>query len=106
MKLRLAAPSLLIDLRKVPGLSGVSRSNGGFSVGPMTRHAQLAADGDLPGVVTAAAGSIADQQVRNRGTIGGSLAHGDPAPHLPAGMLAGRGPGTAPGAARPRPCVR
>jgi carbon-monoxide dehydrogenase medium subunit len=97
MKLRLAAPSLLIDLRKVPGLSGVSRSNGGFSVGPMTRHAQLAADGDLPGVVTAAAGSIADQQVRNRGTIGGSLAHGDPASDLPAVMLAVEGSVTAQG---------
>jgi carbon-monoxide dehydrogenase medium subunit len=87
MKLRLAAPTLLIDLRKVPGLSGIERSNGGFKVGAMTRHAELAAS-DLPGAVTAAAGSIADQQVRNRGTIGGSLAHGDPASDLPAVMLA------------------
>jgi aerobic carbon-monoxide dehydrogenase medium subunit len=91
MKLRLAAPSLLIDLRKVPGLSGIERSNGGFKVGPMTRHAELAANGELPGAVTAAASSIADQQVRNRGTIGGSLAHGDPASDLPAVLLAFEG---------------
>jgi aerobic carbon-monoxide dehydrogenase medium subunit len=88
MKLRLAAPSLLIDLRKVPGLSGIERSNGGFRIGPMTRHAQLADSDELPGAVTTAAESIADQQVRNRGTIGGSLAHGDPASDLPAVMLA------------------
>jgi aerobic carbon-monoxide dehydrogenase medium subunit len=91
MKLRLAAPTLLIDLRKVPGLSGIERSNGGFKVGPMTRHAELAANGELPGAVTAAASSIADQQVRNRGTIGGSLAHGDPASDLPAVLLAFEG---------------
>jgi aerobic carbon-monoxide dehydrogenase medium subunit len=91
MKLRLAAPSLLIDLRKVPGLSGIERANGGFRVGPMTRHAELAASGELPGAVTTAAQSIADQQVRNRGTIGGSLAHGDPASDLPAVMLAFEG---------------
>jgi aerobic carbon-monoxide dehydrogenase medium subunit len=88
MKLRLAAPTLLIDLRKVSGLSGIERANGGFRVGPMTRHAELAASGELPGIVTAAASSIADQQVRNRGTIGGSVAHGDPASDLPAVLLA------------------
>jgi aerobic carbon-monoxide dehydrogenase medium subunit len=88
MKLRLAAPSLLVDLRRVPGLSGVSRENGSFRIGAMTRHVEVAGDGGLPGVVTTAAGSIADQQVRNRGTIGGSLAHGDPASDLPAVVLA------------------
>jgi carbon-monoxide dehydrogenase medium subunit len=87
MKLRLAAPSLLVDLRKVPGLSGIERSNGGWRIGAMTRHAELAGKSDL-GVVATAAGSVADQQVRNRGTIGGSLAHGDPASDLPAVVLA------------------
>jgi aerobic carbon-monoxide dehydrogenase medium subunit len=96
MKLRLAAPALLVDLRKVPGLSGVERQNGGFRIGAMTRHAELAANGDL-GVVATAAGSIADQQVRNRGTIGGSLAHGDPASDLPAVVLALDGTVTAQG---------
>jgi carbon-monoxide dehydrogenase medium subunit len=87
MKLRFAGPSLLVDLRKVDGLAGVSRSNGSFSIGAMTTHATLQNSGEL-GVVARAASTIADQQVRNRGTIGGSLAHGDPASDLPAVMLA------------------
>jgi carbon-monoxide dehydrogenase medium subunit len=86
MKLRLAAPSLLVDLRRVPGLSGVERSNGGWLVGAMTPHAVLERTDEL-GLVARAAGTIADPQVRNRGTIGGSLAHGDPASDLPAVML-------------------
>jgi len=86
MKLRLAAPSLLIDLRKVPGLRGVRRENGGWRIGAMTPHAELEHTPDL-GIVARAAGTIADPQVRNRGTIGGSLAHGDPASDLPAVMM-------------------
>jgi aerobic carbon-monoxide dehydrogenase medium subunit len=86
MKLRLAAPSLLVDLRKVPGLSGIERSNGGWRIGALTPHTELEHTPDL-GVVAVAAGTIADPQVRNRGTIGGSLAHGDPASDLPAVML-------------------
>jgi carbon-monoxide dehydrogenase medium subunit len=86
MKLRLAAPTLLVDLRKVPGLEGVSRENGGWRIGAMTRHTELEHTPAL-GVLAAAAGTIADPQVRNRGTIGGSLAHGDPASDLPAVML-------------------
>jgi carbon-monoxide dehydrogenase medium subunit len=86
MKLRLAAPTLLVDLRRVPGLDGVSRENGGWRIGAMTRHAELEHTPDL-GVLARAAGTIADPQVRNRGTIGGSLAHGDPASDLPAVML-------------------
>ena len=90
MKLRLAAPEMLVDLRRVPGLRGVERSNGSWRIGAMTRHADLQVRDDL-GVVARAAGSIADQQVRNRGTIGGSLAHGDPASDLPAVLLAYEG---------------
>jgi len=86
MKLRLATPSLLVDLRKVPGLHGIERSNGGWRIGALTPHAELEHSPDL-GIVSAAAGTIADPQVRNRGTIGGSLAHGDPASDLPAVML-------------------
>ena len=86
MKLRLAAPSLLVDLRKVPGLHGIQRENGSWRIGALTPHADLARTTDL-GIVSLAAGTIADQQVRNRGTIGGSLAHGDPASDLPAVML-------------------
>jgi len=87
MKLRLAFPSLLVDLRKVSGLSGVERANGGWKIGALTRHAELQSNADL-GLVSEAASVIADQQVRNRGTIGGSLAHGDPASDLPAVVLA------------------
>jgi carbon-monoxide dehydrogenase medium subunit len=87
MKLRLAAPSLLVDLRRVPGLHGVQKEDGQVRIGAMTRHADLEADPSL-GVVARAASLIADQQVRNRGTIGGSLVHGDPAADLPAVTLA------------------
>jgi aerobic carbon-monoxide dehydrogenase medium subunit len=87
MKLRLAAPTLLVDLRKVPGLRGVQREDGHWRIGPMTRHADLQDNADL-GVVAKAASLIADQQVRNRGTIGGSIAHGDPASDLPTVLVA------------------
>jgi carbon-monoxide dehydrogenase medium subunit len=86
MKLRLAAPSLLVDLRRVPGLSGLDRADGGWRIGALTPHAVLEHTPDL-GLVAQAAGTIADPQVRNRGTIGGSLAHGDPASDLPAVMM-------------------
>jgi aerobic carbon-monoxide dehydrogenase medium subunit len=87
MKLRLAAPTMLIDLRRVPGLHGIQKENGSWRIGAMTRHADLQDAPEL-GIVSRAASEIADQQVRNRGTIGGSLAHGDPASDLPAVMLA------------------
>ena len=99
MKLRLAAPTRLVDLRRIPGLHGIQRvdgerpvgasagSPGSWRIGAMTRHADLQDAPEL-GVVSRAASEIADQQVRNRGTIGGSLAHGDPASDLPAVLLA------------------
>jgi aerobic carbon-monoxide dehydrogenase medium subunit len=90
MKLRLAAPALLIDLRKVPGLHGIQRENGSWRIGALTPHAELEHTPEL-GIASRAAGTIADPQVRNRGTIGGSLAHGDPASDLPAVLLASEG---------------
>jgi carbon-monoxide dehydrogenase medium subunit len=87
MKLRLAAPTLLVDLRKVPGLRGAQREDGQWRIGAMTRHADLQDNADL-GIVARAASLIADQQVRNRGTIGGSIAHGDPASDLPTVLVA------------------
>jgi aerobic carbon-monoxide dehydrogenase medium subunit len=96
MKLRLAAPSLLVDLRRIPGLRGIERENGGWRIGAMSRHADAAAEAGL-GLVSVAAGAIADQQVRNRGTVVGSLAHGDPASDLPAVVLAAEGSVTAQG---------
>ncbi|HEY2006754.1 MAG TPA: xanthine dehydrogenase family protein subunit M [Solirubrobacteraceae bacterium] len=86
MKLRLAAPTLLVDIRKLPGLHGVERQNGHWRVGALTPHAVLENSAEV-GLVSTVAGTIADPQVRHRGTIGGSLAHGDPASDLPAAML-------------------
>jgi carbon-monoxide dehydrogenase medium subunit len=97
MKLRLATPTLLVDLRKVGGLRGIDRANGGWRIGALTTHRELEFTPEL-GIVARAAGTIADPQVRNRGTIGGSLAHGDPASDLPAVMLIAEGSVTLQGA--------
>jgi len=90
MKLRLAAPTLLVDLRRVPDLSGIDRSNGAWTIGAMTTHAAMAREEGL-GLVATVASTIADPQVRARGTIGGSLAHGDPASDQLAILLAYEG---------------
>ncbi|HYF24751.1 MAG TPA: xanthine dehydrogenase family protein subunit M [Baekduia sp.] len=90
MKLRLAAPTQLVDIGRVPGLDAIERSNGDWRIGALARHAQLQDRPDM-GLASRVAASIADQQVRNRGTIGGSLAHGDPASDLPAVLLACEG---------------
>ena len=87
MKLRLAAPTLLVDLGGVPGLSRIERSNGGWRIGAMTPHVVMERETGL-GLASTVASTIADPQVRHRGTIGGSLAHGDPASDQPAIMLA------------------
>jgi carbon-monoxide dehydrogenase medium subunit len=89
MKLRLAAPGLLVDLRRLEELRGVTRENGTIAFGAMTRHHEVATGGF--GLASAAAATIADQQVRNMGTIGGTVAHGDPASDLPAVLMACEG---------------
>jgi aerobic carbon-monoxide dehydrogenase medium subunit len=71
MKLRVAAPSLLVDLRKLPALHGVQRQDGHWRIGALTTHAVLEHAPEL-GVVSDVAATIADPQVRHRGTIGGS----------------------------------
>jgi aerobic carbon-monoxide dehydrogenase medium subunit len=90
MKLRLAAPTLLVDLRRVPGLTGIESADDGLSIGAMTPHAAVAKEDGL-GLIAEVAGTIADPQVRHRGTIGGSIAHGDPASDQPAILLAYEG---------------
>jgi carbon-monoxide dehydrogenase medium subunit len=90
MKLRLATPTLLVDISGLDDLRGVSADNGTWRIGAGTHHAELQGRDDL-GVVGRAASLIADQQVRNRGTIGGSVAHGDPASDLPTVLLAADG---------------
>jgi aerobic carbon-monoxide dehydrogenase medium subunit len=90
MKLRLSSPSHLVDLNFVPGVSYINRSNGDVRIGAMTRHAEIAdssAVSPIPLLQDCAAG-IADVQVRNRGTIGGSLAEADPSGDWGAALLA------------------
>jgi aerobic carbon-monoxide dehydrogenase medium subunit len=89
MKLRMATPSLLVDLRRVPGMSGIQREDGAWRIGAMTSHYEVSGGG--LGLASAAASTIADPQVRYRGTLGGSLAHGDPASDMPAVVLAAEG---------------
>lgn len=89
LKLRLTEPGVLIDIGRIGALRGVRRENGGVAVGALTTYAQLAGSGDLRGldVLKEAALAVGDVQVRNRGTIGGSLAHADPGADLPAAAL-------------------
>jgi len=86
MKLRLASPRYLIDLGSVPGLRGVRIDGESLIIGALTVHADIAASDlvrkQLPGLADAAS-MIGDVQVRNRGTVGGSVAHADPAADLP-----------------------
>jgi aerobic carbon-monoxide dehydrogenase medium subunit len=86
MKLRLASPRYLIDLGSVPGLRGVRIDGESLAIGALTVHADIAASDlvckRLPGLADAAS-IIGDVQVRNRGTVGGSVAHADPAADLP-----------------------
>lgn len=86
MKLRFAVPEALVDINGVPGLAYVRRDGDLVRVGAMTRHATLATDpvalADLP-LLALTASKIGDPQVRNRGTIGGAIAHADPAGEFP-----------------------
>ena len=97
MKLRLAAPSLLVDLRRVPGLRGDPARGRPVAHRRDDAHRELEHAAELGIVERDAAGTITKPQVRNRGTIGGSLAHGDPASDLPAVLLATEGERHPPG---------
>lgn len=92
MNFRLAAPDALIDLNAIPGLAGITPlSGGGLRIGAMTRHRALETGPAVIGLAPLLAETmpfIAHPQIRNRGTIGGSLAHADPAAELPAVMVA------------------
>ncbi len=91
MKLRLAEPEVLIDIQRVEGLKGISESDGALVIGAMTTHYELESselvNRKLP-ILAQTAGEIGDVQVRNKGTIGGSLSHADPAADWPATILA------------------
>ena len=90
MKLRLAAPSDVIDLGGIAGLRGIAAKGDVVTVGAMTNHADVAASKEvnqhIPALATLAV-SIGDPMVRNKGTIGGSIANNDPAADYPAGLV-------------------
>jgi len=88
MNLRLADPGVLIDIGRVAELRGIYTSNGLIRIGAVTPHANIAASGEVPRVLSEAAGLIGDPQVRNRGTIGGNIAHADPGSDLPTVLTA------------------
>lgn len=91
MKLRLSEPGVLIDIARIPGLSGIQEKGAAIEVGAGTVHHDVATSALLRRVcpvLAECAAEIGDPQVRNRGTLGGSLAHADPAADYPAVMLA------------------
>ncbi len=91
LKQRLAAPSDVIDLAGVPGLTGIEVKRDSVTIGAMTRHAEVAASPEIAKAIPALAflaSEIGDAQVRNRGTIGGSVANSDPAADYPAAVIA------------------
>jgi carbon-monoxide dehydrogenase medium subunit len=91
MKLRLSEPKILIDIARIPGLSGISEKDQQIEIGAGTVHHDVASSALLRRVCPAiadCASEIGDPQVRNRGTLGGSLAHADPSADYPAVMLA------------------
>jgi aerobic carbon-monoxide dehydrogenase medium subunit len=91
LKLRLASPTALIDIGRIAELKGITVSDGTIRIGPLTTHAELAASPELrehcPALAEAAA-RVGDPAVRNRGTIGGNVAHADPASDLPTVLAA------------------
>ena len=84
MKIRLTAPGTLVDIGRLEDLRGISK-NGGFSIGALTTHAMVESQDEdgFPAGLKEAASMIGDPQVRNRGTVGGNVAHADPASDLP-----------------------
>jgi carbon-monoxide dehydrogenase medium subunit len=84
MNLRLADPGTIIDIGRLSELKGIGDTrDGGCSIGALTTHATVAASSSVPTALSEAAGMIGDPQVRNRGTVGGNVAHADPASDLP-----------------------
>jgi aerobic carbon-monoxide dehydrogenase medium subunit len=91
MKLRLAHPPAVVDIGRVGELAGISAGDGALRIGALTRHAEIAASPEVRSrcpLLAEAAGKIGDPQVRNKGTIGGNVAHADPASDLPAVLVA------------------
>ena len=83
MKLRLDEPGTLIDISKINELKGIQANDGIVRIGALTTHSEIARSTLVPAGLREAAGMVGDPQVRNRGTIGGNVAHADPASDLP-----------------------
>ena len=91
LNLRLSAPALLVDISRMPELRGITVADGVLRIGAVTTHAELAASPDVARhapMLPRAVADVAHPAIRNRGTIGGSLANADPAAELPACALA------------------
>ena len=90
LKLRLTEPGVLIDIGRIDELRGIRQRNGGVAIGALATHTSVGTATELAGLdaLQEAARAVGDVQVRNRGTIGGSLAHADPGGDLPAAVLA------------------
>src|SRR5690348_7600329 len=91
MKLRLAAPTAVVDIGRIAELRGISKSGDALRIGALTTHAEIAASADVQkgaAALAEAAGMVGDPTVRNRGTIGGNIAHADPASDLPTVLVA------------------
>jgi aerobic carbon-monoxide dehydrogenase medium subunit len=91
LKLRLASPPVLVDIGRIGGLKGIDINKGSIRIGALTTHAEIASSSALAEVcpmLTEAASQIGDPAVRNRGTIGGNVAHADPASDLPTVLAA------------------
>ncbi len=90
MKMRLAAPTAIVDLAGLPGLTAMTVGGGSVTIGAMTTHADVAASAEIKAAIPALAtlaGLIGDPQVRHRGTIGGSMANADPSADYPAAAV-------------------
>ena len=91
MKLRLSEPGTLVDISRIPGLSGIKEAGGRIEIGATTTHTEIASSKllrDKCPMIAEAAAEIGDAQVRNRGTIGGSIAHADPGADYPTVLTA------------------
>ena len=91
MKFRLAAPAVVVDIGRITELSYVRDAGDHLAIGALTRHRQIETNelvGSQAGLLAATTSKVGDPQVRHRGTIGGAIAHGDPASDIPAALLA------------------
>jgi carbon-monoxide dehydrogenase medium subunit len=91
LNMRLSAPKLLVDINRVPGLSGIAMKNGQLTIGALTRHVEAERSAEIARhapLIALAMPHIGHAAIRNRGTLGGSIAFADPAAELPACLLA------------------